>query len=178
MSGFVDKGYYKAKITRQEVTTHSKDGFPVLNVYCQLMGLLPDARQPDAEQLLECPKVEVMTSLQFNPGDDKKMEFAASDLENLGFTDDDLSRLAEGHKRHFSLKDKVVVISPTTRTYNSLTNVYWNLRFPRQREDRPIAAKELASTKAAQAYREALERRKAEKADGATAGAAGNNVPF
>lgn len=155
---FIDRAYYRGTITRQEMV-ESRDGYPVLNVFVKLEGRLADIRRPDAG-LVGCPQVEVMASLRFPPNNPQSMEFALSDLEQMGFTDEDFSKLAPGHPRHHSLTGRVVHIMPTKKEYNGRVDMFWNLRFPRAREYKPVDAADLVRSKAAQEYKEALARRK------------------
>lgn len=151
---FVDKRHYQGKIVRQEMVSDRNQN-PILNLYILLEGMMVDSRRPEAG-LLDCPKVEVMVSLRFSPDTPDAMEYSISDLQTLGFDDEDLSKLSEDHPRHFSLVGKSVYVMPTTRVYNEIPQTYWNLRFPKQREDKPLSSKDIKSSPAAEAYRELI----------------------
>jgi hypothetical protein len=61
-------------------------------------------------------------------GDDVgRLHMALRDLERLGFTDDDISRLHPEHPECFRLVDKHVYIRPAT--VGDVT--YWNIAWPR-----------------------------------------------
>lgn len=160
MSTFIDKRYYRGKVTQQEMV-ESRDGFPMLNLYVKLEGMLVDSRRPDSG-MLECPDCEVPCVLRFPPDNPDALSYSIADLEKLGFTDEDLGKLAPGHKKHVSFVGRTVYVVPSTRVYNDTPTTYWNLRFPRTLEEKSMEASLISKSKAASAYKEALKKRKEE----------------
>lgn len=172
---FVDRAYYEGEIIRQAME-EDRNGQPELALYVRLKGQLVDGRRPEAG-LLPCPDVEVCARLQFPSDNPTKMGYAVNDLIALGFSSDDLAQLAPGHKKHASFVGKKVWVAPQHREYNGMRNTYWNLRFPRAREEKAFDHQSLSKSVFAQAFREAVKAAKDAPKAGAAKGG-DKEVPF
>lgn len=128
-SGFNENHFYKVRVTRQLLSIDQK-GVTYLSVYGRILGMLCDTRNPNSG-LLSAPDTEVEVRLRFDSQRPDTMEYSIKDLANLGFTDEDLSRLDPDHEKHVSFVGKEAFVAPKYRQAGDYTNCYWNFRFPR-----------------------------------------------
>lgn len=165
---FVDKKLYVGKVTKQEMV-EGRDQHPQLNLYVMLAGQLVDNNRPEGGAI-DCPKVEVCAQLRFPSDNPEALGYAADDLEKLGFDGEDIGVLAPGAKKHVSFVGRDVYVMPSTKVYNDTPQTFWNLRFPRKRDVKAVEAAKLSKSKAADAYRDALKRRREQSSAAATEG--------
>lgn len=153
--------YYKGTVVSQALTT-GRNGEPVLSLEVNLKSILLDSRRPTGGSE-EIPKpFTVETNLRFPADNEVVMTYGMRDLNALGFADGDLSRLAEDHPKHHSFVGNEVYVTPSEKTYNGQQSTFWNLRFPRERAQSKASSKDDTVMAAASAYRDLMERKKAE----------------
>jgi hypothetical protein len=76
-----------------------------------------------------CPELERDVRITFAEDDYDRLRMAVRQLEQLGFADDDISRLHPDHPSHCSFLNKDVYVR--MKVFND--NEYWNLAWPREK---------------------------------------------
>jgi hypothetical protein len=177
-AAFEDGQVFRARVIDQTLAKNHNDE-PQLVLTVKLLARLKDPQNP-ADGAEECPQLEREVRISFVADDEERLRMAARDLERLGYTDDDISRLHPDHPDHFSLMDKEVHV----RMKEVGDFQYWNLAWPRERP-RPVAVEEAKSGAAALKEKLAAVKRRAKerqegkkKGQGRTGGATPPEVPY
>jgi len=172
---------YQAKIVDQLLTKSNNDLSLQLILTIKILAMLKNAKSP-ADGTEECPQLEREAWITFPEDNDKRLYYATRDLERLGFSDPDLSKLHPEHLEFVSLVDKVVNV--TMKTIDGLE--YWNLAWPREKPT-PLALGELQKTTnllkdkipvAKKKVKEELARKKAPDASGNNNNHDKPDIPF
>ena len=129
---------YRAKITDQRLSL-SHDGEPQLVLTTKIQARLKNAKNP-ADGTEECPQLEREVRITIVEDDYVRLTMAIRDLERLGFTGDDVTRLHPDHPEFFSLLDKDVYVR--MKEVNEVE--YWNLAWVREKP-KPVAIDALAA---------------------------------
>jgi hypothetical protein len=121
---------YGARITDQAVKTFPDGNNQVfqLIVTVRILNMLKDDKDP-AGETEPCPEEEREVWVKLDPEDPDSLRRASRELERLGFTDDDISRLHPEHPNCFRLVDRQVFVR--CRMWDGKT--YWNFAWPQQR---------------------------------------------
>src|SRR5262249_26994751 len=150
---YEDGQVFKAKVIDQ-MLSKNHDEEPQLVLTVKILAKLKDPRNP-ADGTEECPQLEREVRVTFVAEDEDRLRMAVRDLDGLGYTDDDISRLHPDHPDHFSLLGMEVHV----RMKDVGEFQYWNLAWPRERP-RPVAVDELKSKAASLQPRLAAARKK------------------
>src|SRR5689334_22780898 len=86
---------YRARIIDQ-IVTRSVLGYPQVLLTVVMTGCLRSAANL-ADGIDDCPPLERAVHITLNKDDPDRLAWAIRDLERLGFTDDDISRLHPDH---------------------------------------------------------------------------------
>lgn len=164
---FKEKHVYAGTVTNQELT-FSKDDMPRLIITVSLTGELMNRFKPSAG-LLDCPKVQAEVFLSFPTDNENQLKISAEALKGLGFESDDLNLLHPDTKGHVSFVGKEVYVTPSYRHYNDEEKLFWNFRFPKPFENKPVPKDALKKLPAASAYKALLAQQKEDAKKGTTA---------
>lgn len=118
-----DGSVYRGSIVDQAFTVLPEGGCRAI-LTVSLKGRLKNGKVA-ADGVEECPQVERDVWITFDSEEDWKLERAISDLERLGFKDDDISRLHCDHPEAVSLIGKEVHVRCKAGKFE-----YWNLAWP------------------------------------------------
>jgi hypothetical protein len=173
----VDRQPYRAEITDQG-TTESKDGTPIVKIYCRVLGK-PGASDPDAlvDPLPhgQRPEVEVVTFLNEN---DANCGFRVRDLvENLGWDPaTGLEALDPRTEGYLNVVGRMVTIAPAVKGEKT----YWNFCRTERKLKRFVGDKPLENLKAKKAgiLQRYLDLQKKKDDAPAMAGAGESAIPF
>lgn len=157
-TAFVEKATHAARVTKQDFV-YGKDDVPTLILSAQLIGQLANDRKPEAGHL-PCPQVEVEVRMTFPHDQEDKLKYAMNDLERLGFTDDDLELLNPANKKHRSFIGETIYVAPKTSVYNDREQTFWNLRSPKDFNQKPVEPGTMKKSKANAAFKELMARKK------------------
>jgi hypothetical protein len=133
---FEDGAVYQAKVIDQMVTRNRDDDLVVI-ITVALVGKLRNPKNP-SDGTEDCPRAEKEVWVAFVDDDENRLRMAVRDMERLGFTDDDVSRLHPEHPQSFRLLDKEVLVR--CRILDG--NEYWNFAWPREKPA-PVEVTEL-----------------------------------
>jgi hypothetical protein len=129
---------YRARITDQMLSL-SRDEEPQLILTVKILSQLKnDKNLSDGTE--ECPQLEREVRITIVEDDYERLAMALRDLERLGFTGDDVTRLHPDHPECFSLLDKEVFV----RMKEVNGNEYWNLAWVREKP-KPVAIEALTA---------------------------------
>ncbi len=169
-----EKSVYQGRVTKQ-VLTHGKDDVPYLTISVRLEGELSNSRKPDAG-MLDCPKIEADVLLILQEDNEERLGYVANDLARLGFESDNLELLNPEAKGHISFVGKTAFVTPRFVMKNEDERVYWNFRFPKEFDNKPVAKGTLAKSPVAAKWKELVNKRKTEKVESAAKD--GAKIPF
>src|SRR5262245_26504406 len=99
---------YRARITDQMLSL-SHDGEPQVVLGIKIQARLKNDKNP-SDGTEECPQLEREVRITIVEDDDDRLCMAIRDLERLGFSGDDVTRLHPDHPDCFSLLDKDVYV--------------------------------------------------------------------
>lgn len=120
-------GLYAGEVTDQLLAS-GKSGEIQLILTAKVTALVKDEKAP-SESAIPCTHQEAEVWLNFSETNEKLFHMSLKNLEQLGFTDPDLSRLHPDHPQcHLLVGTKVYL---RAKVINGLT--YWNLAWPRER---------------------------------------------
>ncbi len=161
---------YQAQVIKQ-VFSITKDETPCIALICKLQGRLVNPRRPGAG-LLPCQAVEADCMLRFPANNDQVMMITYDNLTRLGFDSENIDLLNPQEPGHHSFVGKTVHVAPKEQISNDTVVTYWNLRFPKDYEAKPVASGAFNRSPAAARFRDLLKGKKAEAAGLATAAGA------
>ena len=127
---------YSAKITDQ-MLSHSRNEEPQVVLGIKIHARLKNAKNP-SDGTEDCPQLEREVRITIEQDDYDRLCMAIRDLERLGFSDNDISRLHPDHPECFSLLDKDVYV----RMKEVNGSEYWNLAWVREKP-KPVAIETL-----------------------------------
>jgi hypothetical protein len=133
---YEDGKVYRAKVTDQ-LLSRNNNGEVQIILGVKIQARLKNSKNP-SDGTEACPQLQRDVRITIVEDDFERLTMAIRDLERLGFTDDDVSRLHPDNPQFFSLLEQAVYVR--MKEHNG--NEYWNLAGVNERP-RPVALDEM-----------------------------------